>query len=130
MNHQAVIILTLHSLTACSAKVIYESDLMQDFLCLSNAGKASGAVPPPPASRGVKLSIKLPDSNTITVTTDETARTPQVLQVSHPHTLHTHPHSLTTSESPSHIMHSLQVSQPHTLNIHTHSLQANHPHTH
>ena len=59
---------------------------MQDFLCLSSAGKASGAVPPPLASRGVKLSIKLPDDNTIAVTADETARTPQVLQVNHLHT--------------------------------------------
>lgn len=78
----------------CSARVIFESDLMQDFLQLTKsnetgeggAGKGGGA---PAATktaavsqeRQVHLRVLLPDRTVTSVTINEYWRTPDVYQV-------------------------------------------------
>ena len=72
----------------CSAKVIYESDLMQDFLCLHDtttpATESSPllkkAVPLPPDT--VKVTVQLPDNTQKTYSIPENSRTPDLLDVS------------------------------------------------
>lgn len=70
----------------CSARVIFESDLMQDFLQL---GKQNSAPSPAHATKAtvasvtekqVELRVVLPDRSTVTVTIQEFWRTPEVYQ--------------------------------------------------
>jgi sorting nexin-27 len=71
----------------CSAKVIFESDLVQDFLCLNNEPSRSDPLPnivPPTSSvlsDTIKIIVQLPDLSVNTFSLSETARTPDLLDV-------------------------------------------------
>lgn len=72
----------------CSARVIFESDLLQDFLELkkqstsggggTESGKKAEAVP---QEKKVNLRVTLPDHTVATVTINEHARTPEVFEL-------------------------------------------------
>ena len=79
----------------CSARVIFESDLMQDFLDLKQSGGSSGgavavviakgnkATPPQghKVERKVDLRVLLPDHSLVTVPISEHWRSTEVFQV-------------------------------------------------
>ena len=77
----------------CSAKVIFDSDLVQDFLCLKNNAQTSDASDTPPSSISspttdkVKITVELPDESQKTVTLPETSRTPDLLDVSNSYSI-------------------------------------------
>ena len=73
---------TLSSPTVCSARVIFESDLMQDFLCLqgNDASKATAAALPP-QDKKVEILVLLPDGNKLPLNVQETAQPSHVLAV-------------------------------------------------
>ena len=74
--------------TVCSAKVIFESDLMQDFLCL----KGGVPVTPPTSSKStpttlrsssnVEFVVATPSNTKMTLSLPEISRAPDVLDVS------------------------------------------------
>lgn len=85
---------TLSLLTVCSARVIFESDLMQDFLDLKQGGGLAGAAAAviakgnkttPPQGRKVErkvdLRVLLPDHSLVTVPISEHWRATEVFQV-------------------------------------------------
>ncbi len=73
--------------------MIYDSELMVDFLQLKPAAAANGAgtgagteaaaaaKPAPPAEKQVDLRVMLPDHSVTTITIKEFWRTPEVYQV-------------------------------------------------
>ena len=85
------LLLLLHVHVVCSARVIFESDLMQDFLELkqnggssTSGGGATAKTTPPQghkADRMVDLRILLPDHTLITVPVSEHWRSAEVFQV-------------------------------------------------
>lgn len=81
MSH-APVTLPLH--TVCSARIIYESDLMQDFLKADAKAETNGKPSPamPPQDRKVDLCIMLPNHSKCTVSIKENYRTGEVLEVS------------------------------------------------
>ncbi len=71
----------------CSARVIFESDLLQDFLELKKPqGGKSGAevkkAAEPAAEKKIDFRVTLPDRTLITITISEHSRTPEVFEVS------------------------------------------------
>lgn len=77
----------------CSAKVIFDSDLVQDFLCLkNNAPNSDASATPsssisPPTTDKVKITVELPDESQKTLTLPETSRTSDLLEVSNSYSI-------------------------------------------
>ena len=67
--------------TVCSARVIFESDLMQDFLCLQGNDASKAAATPPPQHKKVEMLVLLPDGNKLSLNMPETAQPSHVLAV-------------------------------------------------
>lgn len=73
----------------CSAKVIFESDLLQDFLCLQDGGASLVESPSPTVTKAapplvdkVKLMVQLPDESQKSYSIPENFHTPDLLDVS------------------------------------------------
>lgn len=96
-NHSSSTICAL----VCSAKVIFDSNLMQDFLCLKSVGGIAQTTTQPSSGSAhssnnsspavgralavpdkVDYIVELPDENKMTVSLPETSRTPDILDVS------------------------------------------------
>lgn len=75
-------LLFVHFTIVCSARVIYESELMQDFLNSSRAENGKAAETTPPQERKVSLRVLLPDRTVCTVNIRDDSRTPEVFEVS------------------------------------------------
>ena len=68
--------------TVCSARVIFESDLMQDFLQIKESGGgATASNATPHKERKVDLRVMLPDNTVISIPISEHWRTAEVLAV-------------------------------------------------
>ena len=68
----------------CSARIIFESDLMQDFLQLKQAASGGESNPPAkatPPEKQVNLRVLLPDRTVMTISIMEFWRTPEVFEV-------------------------------------------------
>ena len=75
---------TLHVLifAVCSARVIYESELMQDFLKSKEEPNGLPSQTTPPQDRRVDLCVILPNRSKCTVSINENSRSDEVLEVS------------------------------------------------
>lgn len=87
-KHSSLLYLMYVLVLVCSAKVIFDSDLVQDFLSLKNVAQNSDATATPsssisaPITDKVKITVQLPDESQKTLTLPETLRTPDLLDVS------------------------------------------------
>lgn len=72
-------------LLVCSARVIFECDLMQDFLNSSGMDNGSASQGTPPQDRKCNLRVLLPTRSVCTVSVRDNSRTGDVFEVKDHH---------------------------------------------